>query len=122
MNLAVLRCIRRRLIAITVYELPWRKGGSLGSRIVGDWGVSVIAEVRDGAPFGISEPVNTSITFSSGSRSKVSGASALMIGSMGKVLRSERVHGCAGWGVRELAAVAVELKVPDGLLEFTKSA
>lgn len=79
--------IRRRLMLSTVYDLPWRKGGKWAIRnralnaIAGDWGVSLISELRDGVPFGVSELVNTSNAFSPGQRSNLVGQPTVTQGS-----------------------------------------
>ena len=70
--------IRRRLILSSVYDLPFRKGGKFEihnpvlNAIAGGWGVSVIAEFRDGLPYGVTEQTNTTNTFSTAQRSNIS--------------------------------------------------
>ena len=69
--------IRRRLIVSSVYELPFRKGGKWNvsnpvlNAIAGGWGVSVVAEFRDGLPYGVGEQTNTTNTFSTSQRSNI---------------------------------------------------
>jgi hypothetical protein len=69
--------IRKRFMFSSVYELPFRKGGRweihnpIGNAILGGWGVSVIAEFRDGLPYGVTQLTNTSNTFSAGQRANI---------------------------------------------------
>jgi len=69
--------VRRRLIASTVYELPFRKGGRwelrnpVADAVLGGWGLSVIAELRDGLPYGVAELTNTTNAFSASQRSNL---------------------------------------------------
>jgi outer membrane receptor protein involved in Fe transport len=66
--------IRLRYVASTVYELPfgrerhWKIQNALANAIVGGWGVSLIAELRSGPPWGAIEQTNVSNTFSSSQR------------------------------------------------------
>jgi hypothetical protein len=66
--------VPRRLMVSSIYDLPWRKGGKFQignpilNAILGDWGLSIIAELRDGVPFGVAEFVNTSNAFSTSQR------------------------------------------------------
>ena len=66
--------IRNRLISSMVYELPFGRGrhftidnGALNA-IVGGWGIGLIAEFRNGSPFGVVENTNRSNTFSHAQR------------------------------------------------------
>ncbi len=71
--------VRKRLIVSSVYDFPWRKGGKWQIQnkfldaVAGNWGISLISELRDGVPFGVAELVNTSNAFSAGQRSNISG-------------------------------------------------
>jgi hypothetical protein len=66
--------VRRRLMISSVYDLPFRKGGRWEIRnrvlngILGGWGLSVIAEFRDGLPYGVTMLTNTSNTFGTSQR------------------------------------------------------
>ena len=66
--------VRRRLVVSSVYDLPFRKGGRWEihnpflNAILGGWGLSVIAETRDGLPFGVTEQTNTTNAFSTSQR------------------------------------------------------
>ena len=66
--------VRNRFIGSVVYELPFGKGrpvpirnGALNA-LAGDWGIGLIAEFRDGVPFGVVENRNVSNTFSAAQR------------------------------------------------------
>ena len=66
--------IRNRLISSMVYELPFGKGrkwntdsGALNA-LAGGWGIGIIAEFRNGIPYGVIENTNRSNTFSHGQR------------------------------------------------------
>ena len=66
--------IPKRWISSAVYDLPLGKGKRWGianpvlNAIAGGWGLSAIAEVRNGAPWGAAELTNTSNTFSASQR------------------------------------------------------
>jgi hypothetical protein len=66
--------VRRRLMVSSVYDLPFRKGGRweihnpIANAILGGWGISIIAEVRDGLPYGVTMLTNTSNTFGTSQR------------------------------------------------------
>ncbi len=71
--------IRNRFIGSMVYELPFGSGrhfaienGALNA-LAGGWGIGVIAEFRDGAPFGVVENTNRSNTFSHAQRPNILG-------------------------------------------------
>jgi len=72
--------IRNRFIGSMVYELPFGKGRKFGiengalNAIAGGWGLGVIAEFRDGAPFGVVENTNRSNTFSHAQRPNLLGS------------------------------------------------
>ena len=66
--------IRNRLISSMVYELPFGKGrkwnidsGALNA-LAGGWGIGIIAEFRNGIPYGVVENTNRSNTFAHGQR------------------------------------------------------
>jgi hypothetical protein len=66
--------IRLRYVASSVYELPfgkerhWKIQNPVANAIAGGWGVSLIAEMRSGAPWGAIEQTNLSNTFSAAQR------------------------------------------------------
>ncbi|MBI4874633.1 MAG: TonB-dependent receptor [Acidobacteria bacterium] len=66
--------IRLRYVASTVYELPFGKGrhwaiaNPVLNAVAGGWGVSVIAEMRSGPPWGAIEQTNLTNAFSSSQR------------------------------------------------------
>ena len=47
--------ISHRFIWSSVYELPFGQGNSLWSRFLGGWSTGLIAELRTGAPYGVTE-------------------------------------------------------------------
>jgi len=69
--------MRHRFMASGVYEPPFGRGRKRDIRhpvlnaIAGGWGVGVIAELRTGSPFGVTEQTNRSNTFSASQRSSV---------------------------------------------------
>ena len=66
--------IPKRWITSMVWDLPVGKGKRVGianpvlNAITGGWGFGVIAEIRNGAPWGATELTNTSNTFSASQR------------------------------------------------------
>ncbi len=66
--------IPKRWVSSLVYDLPFGRGKRFGlanpvvNAIAGGWGVGVIGELRNGAPWGAGELTNTSNTFSAGQR------------------------------------------------------
>ena len=66
--------IRLRYVASTVYELPfgkerhWKIQSRFANAVAGGWGVSLIAELRSGPPWGAIEQTNLSNTFSTAQR------------------------------------------------------
>jgi hypothetical protein len=66
--------IRLRYVGSTVYELPvgkgrhWTIANPVLNAIAGGWGVSVIAELRTGPPWGAIEQTNLTNTYSSSQR------------------------------------------------------
>jgi hypothetical protein len=66
--------IRLRYVASTVYELPfgkdrhWQIRHPVVNAAAGGWGVSMIVELRSGAPWGAIEQTNLSNTFSAAQR------------------------------------------------------
>ncbi|MCP5119060.1 MAG: TonB-dependent receptor, partial [bacterium] len=71
--------VRNRFIGSMVYELPFGQGrkfniqNSVLNAVAGDWGIGLIAEFRDGVPFGVVENTNRSNTFSHGQRPNLLG-------------------------------------------------
>ena len=71
--------IGRRLVGSVVYDLPWGTGRPylLKNRFVngalGGWGIGLIGELRDGAPYGAIENTNLSNTFSASQRPNLLG-------------------------------------------------
>ena len=71
--------IRNRLISSMVYELPFGRGrrftieNSALNAIVGGWGIGLIAEFRNGSPYGVVENTNRSNTFSHAQRPNLLG-------------------------------------------------
>lgn len=71
--------IRNRLIASMVYELPFGKdrryaidNGALNA-LAGGWGIGLIAEFRNGSPFGVVENTNRSNAFAHSQRPNILG-------------------------------------------------
>ena len=71
--------IRNRLISSMVYELPFGRGrkwnidsGAMNA-LVGGWGIGIIAEFRNGIPYGVIENTNRSNTFAHGQRPNLLG-------------------------------------------------
>lgn len=66
--------IGRRYIGSVVYDLPFGKGRRFGiqnsilEKIAGGWTMGVITELRDGAPYGVTEQTNRTNTFSHSQR------------------------------------------------------
>src|SRR5262249_38076586 len=66
--------IRQRYVGSVVYELPFGRGKHWGienpalNQVAGGWGLGLIAEVRDGAPYGAIEQTNVTNTFSAAQR------------------------------------------------------
>ena len=71
--------VRNRFIASVVYELPWGRGrkfeiqNRVANALAGGWGMGLIAEFRDGVPYGPVENTNTSNTFSASQRPNILG-------------------------------------------------
>lgn len=69
--------MRHRFIGSTIYEPPFGRGRKLEIRnpvlnaLAGGWGLGVIAELRTGSPFGVTEQTNRSNTFSATQRSNI---------------------------------------------------
>ena len=84
--------IGRRLVTSVVYDLPWGSGrqypikNPLVNGVLGGWGLGLIAEIRDGAPFGVVENTNLSNTFSASQRPNLLGAPAQSPGWRSNVL------------------------------------
>jgi hypothetical protein len=66
--------IRLRYVASTVYELPfgkerhWKIHNAFANAVAGGWGVSLIAEIRSGTPWGAIEQTNLTNVFSAAQR------------------------------------------------------
>lgn len=66
--------VGQRLIASTVYDVPWGKGrrypiaNPVLGHIAGGWSLAVIAEFRDGPVYGVTELTNRTNTFSNSQR------------------------------------------------------
>jgi len=64
--------VPRRWVSSVVYELPfgrsrhWTISNRFTDALVGGWGLSTIAEFRDGAPYGATEQTNNTNSFSAG--------------------------------------------------------
>jgi hypothetical protein len=71
--------VPHRLVGSTVYELPVGRtkkftiSNPILDNILGGWSVGLIAEVREGTPFGVNEQTNVSNTFSPAQRSNIIG-------------------------------------------------
>jgi hypothetical protein len=66
--------VPKRWISSAVYELPfgkgrrWSTGNPVVNGLLGGWGLSLIADIHDGAPWGVNEQTNTSNTFGASQR------------------------------------------------------
>jgi len=66
--------VPKRWISSAVYELPfghnrrWNISNPMLNHILGGWGLSVIADIHDGGPWGVNEQTNTSNTFGQSQR------------------------------------------------------
>jgi hypothetical protein len=84
--------VRRRLMVSSVYDLPFRKGGKweihnpVVNAVLGGWGLSVIAEVRDGLPYGATMLTDGSNTFGSSQRPNLLRDPALYQSSRGNMI------------------------------------
>ena len=84
--------IGRRLVASVVYDLPWGSGRKFALKnpfvngVLGGWGLGLISEIRDGAPYGAVENTNVSNTFSASQRPNLLGPPSQPSGWRGNVL------------------------------------